>query len=209
MADSHARSPPPQPSSERGVSARALRWALGPLSLWSTLGLSCQAEPEPHERPLERASQALSSAGGRALARVGERVITERDLNRRLTRLPAVTRRSYEPPERRRELLESMIRTELLARRGEAHGLLSHPSVRVAYAQALRAATLAQQAHVQERHGVASAKLGEAKPEDKSLTPPLRLLFLAPELEALQGATPQPSAEPLHSAPPPRDEEQP
>ena len=191
------------------MSSQALRWIAGPLSLWAMIALSCQAEPQMSEPTLERVGQALSSAGGRALARVGERVITEGDLNRRLTRLPAITRRSYEPLERRRELLESMIRTELLARRGEAHGLLSHPSVRVAYAQALRAAMLAQQAHVQERHGAPSATLDREKPEVKSPVPPLRLLFLAPELEALQGATPQPSADPLHSAPPPRDEEQP
>lgn len=149
----------------------------------------------PVERPV---------SGGRTLARVGERVITEEDLNRRLARLPAIARRRYEPLERRRELLESMIRVELLARRGRAEGLMASPSVKVAYAHALSEAALAQQAHAHSRGAEGGAEdIGSAFDTAPSLAPALKLLFLAPERAALQGAL-NPSLDHL-----PLDEEQP
>ena len=59
----------------------------------------------------------------------------------------AIMRRSYEPLERRRELLETMLRFELLAQRARAEGLNEHLSVQLAYAAALSAAIQAQAKH--------------------------------------------------------------
>lgn len=66
----------------------------------------------------------------RVLARVGERTITERDLQRRIDESSPLVRARYATVERRRELLESMVRNELLLQEARRRHLDEAPEVR-------------------------------------------------------------------------------
>lgn len=63
----------------------------------------------------------------RALAKVGERVITVSDYAAVLDRMDRFERMRYQTPERRKALLEELINTELLAREAERRGLDKRP----------------------------------------------------------------------------------
>lgn len=148
-----------------------------------------------------------SLSKGQVIARIDSYPITTQDLNQRLARLPAMIRRSYEPLERRRELLEAMIRFELLARQAKAHGLAEHSSVKIAYAHAIQEAILAQQAHTRQKQNIDPQHQDPVvltKPQANTqhqFPDEIKLLFLAPELIALQGAMlpthPQPDPQPF------------
>ena len=71
------------------------------------------------------------------IARVGEVVITEDDVKRHLTNLSSITRARYQSPERRQELLSSLIRFELLSAEAQRRGHHKHPDVELTYKQAM------------------------------------------------------------------------
>jgi hypothetical protein len=93
-------------------------------------------------------------------------------------------RRSYEPLERRRELLETMLRFELLAQRARAEGLNEHLSVQLAYAAALSAAIQAQAKHEE------LTQEAESRSQQSRAAEELEVLFLAPRLREGQSASP-------------------
>ncbi len=72
------------------------------------------------------------------LAKVGDRPITLGDFAATLERMDRFDRHRYKTPERRRELLEEMITTELLAREAERRGLHKEPRTQEALRQILR-----------------------------------------------------------------------
>ena len=161
-------------------------WSLGaraPLAL-SLLASAVACEQPRRAQGRQEAPRAASQSERRVLARVGEAVITRADLERRLKRLPSITRRSYEPLERQRELLESMLRFELLAQRARAEGLSEHLSVQLAYAAALSAALQAQGEHEELTQEAAALSSQRRAAEE------LEVLFLAPELREGQSASP-------------------
>ncbi|MBM4291703.1 MAG: hypothetical protein FJ138_09865, partial [Deltaproteobacteria bacterium] len=71
------------------------------------------------------------------VARVGEVVITSAELERRLAEMAPLTRARYQSPERRRELLDSVVRFELLARRAREAGYGEDPDAQLAHKQAM------------------------------------------------------------------------
>jgi peptidyl-prolyl cis-trans isomerase C len=71
------------------------------------------------------------------VARVGEVVITEADVTRRLSDLSPISRARYQSPERRQELISSLIRFELLAAEARRRGHHKNPDVALAYKQAM------------------------------------------------------------------------
>jgi len=170
---------------------RALRaWRGWRPSARAALALSLLASAVACEQPRvaqgrqEGARSTASQSERRVLARVREAVITRADLERRLKRLPSITRRSYEPLERQRELLESMLRFELLAQRARAEGLGEHLSVQLAYAAALSEALQAQGEHEE-----LTQESGALNPQPRA-GDELEVLFLAPELREGQSASP-------------------
>jgi predicted small lipoprotein YifL len=71
------------------------------------------------------------------VALVGGRAITRADLDRQLQRLPPGLRSEYAPPERRRDLLEMLVGTELLALEAERLDLHRDPEYQQAIKQQL------------------------------------------------------------------------
>ena len=71
------------------------------------------------------------------IAQVGEVRLTEADVQRRLNDLSPITRARYQQPERRQELLSSMIRFELLAAEARRLGYHQRPEVQLTYKQAM------------------------------------------------------------------------
>ena len=78
-----------------------------------------------------------SAQGGVVLARVGERVITDTELQRRIDEMPALVRPRYQAVEQRRELLEGLVRNALLLQEAERRHLESTPVVREQLERAL------------------------------------------------------------------------
>ncbi len=79
-----------------------------------------------HDKP----SQDLGESG--ALAKVGQRAITVGDLSARLNEQPAAVASRYATPERKKELLDGLVRFEILAQEAERRGLDKDPEVRTA-----------------------------------------------------------------------------
>lgn len=63
------------------------------------------------------------------LARIGDQTITAGDFSRRLAELSPYLRNQYRSPERRRELLENMVRFEMLALEAKKRGYNRDPEV--------------------------------------------------------------------------------
>ena len=71
------------------------------------------------------------------IAQVGAVRITEATLQRHLVDLSPLTRARYQNPERRQELVDTLIRFELLATEAKRRGHTQHPDVQLAYKQAM------------------------------------------------------------------------
>lgn len=88
------------------------------------------------------------------VAQVGESTITLGDMAEYLSHKSKFDRARFAAPEARRELLEDMVRIEVLAREGMRRGLDSEPTVRTAFKKALAEALL-------EQNDVGGISLGE------------------------------------------------
>jgi peptidyl-prolyl cis-trans isomerase C len=64
-----------------------------------------------------------------ALARVDDHVITVADLERQIAKQPPFVRARYSSIERRKELLDNLVRTEVMAKEAENHGYDKDPDV--------------------------------------------------------------------------------
>lgn len=71
------------------------------------------------------------------VAQLGSIQITEADVQRHLTQLSPLSRSRYQNPERRSELLDTLIRFELLAGEARRQGHHEAPEVQLAYKQAM------------------------------------------------------------------------
>ena len=71
------------------------------------------------------------------IATVGEVKITQNDLKRHMSQLSAFSRSRYQGPERKQELIDSLIRFELLAQHALSLGYDQDPDVELTYKQAL------------------------------------------------------------------------
>lgn len=96
----------------------------------------------------------------RPLAVIGNRAITEKDLDERIQSLPAKVREMYDHPQGREELLQEMVRTEIFAREAEAQGLTKDKAIQ-AKIQDLRKTFLA--AEYTKRHILSRALVTEAE----------------------------------------------
>ncbi len=65
----------------------------------------------------------------KVVAKVGNRTISVGDVTRHINRLSPYIRRRWAAPEKRRELLEKLIRVELLSQEAERLGLVNEPEV--------------------------------------------------------------------------------
>ncbi len=74
---------------------------------------------------------------GKVVARIGDRVITLDEFERRLNQQSPFARARYNSPDRKREFLDSLVRFELLAKEAEAKGLDRDPDVLLARKQAM------------------------------------------------------------------------
>jgi peptidyl-prolyl cis-trans isomerase C len=79
------------------------------------------------------------------VAKVGDRVITAGDFADRLAEQSPYLRARYTSPERRRELLDNMVRFELLALEAERQGYFDRPEVRRAENRVLVEALLREE----------------------------------------------------------------
>src|SRR5690606_4747154 len=79
------------------------------------------------------------------VAKVGDRVITAGDFADRLAEQSPYLRARYASPERRRELLDNMVRFELLALEAERKGYFERPEVRRAENRVLVEALLREE----------------------------------------------------------------
>jgi peptidyl-prolyl cis-trans isomerase C len=75
----------------------------------------------------ERASDRSGPAPGAVVGRVGQVELREADVQRAMTRDPGATPERFQSPQARRELLEGLIRFELLAQAAERAGLTRDP----------------------------------------------------------------------------------
>ncbi len=74
-------------------------------------------------------SSAAGASDGEPLARVGDRVITTADVERRLAELSPYERARYNSEQHKRRLIDNMIRVEVLAAEARARGFDEHPEV--------------------------------------------------------------------------------
>ncbi len=74
---------------------------------------------------------------GKIVARIGDRVITLEQFERRLNQQSPFARARYNSAERKKEFLDSLVRFELLALEAEAKGLDKDPDVQLARKQAM------------------------------------------------------------------------
>ena len=117
------------------------KWLTLSLIVGWTLALSaCQApssDPSNQAPQENRSRENLYADRTPIVASVGDSVITEADISRRLEGLSPVSRARYQTPERRQELISSLIRFELLAQEARRRGHHQHPDVELAYKQAM------------------------------------------------------------------------
>ena len=98
----------------------------------AVLGLSsgCRgAQPAAEQGPSQPQVAAEAVDGGVLLARFGDRVITRRQLEQGLAGQPKALQEEYKAPAARQELLERMVRLELLADEARRRGLDRQPEV--------------------------------------------------------------------------------
>ncbi len=96
-------------------------------------GLACQETP----RLEKKQSTQRYTDDSPVIASVGAIKITQTELERRLAELSPLSRARYQNPERRQELVETLIRFELLAGEALKQGHGDHPEVKLAYKQAM------------------------------------------------------------------------
>ncbi|MCC6213727.1 MAG: peptidyl-prolyl cis-trans isomerase [Polyangiaceae bacterium] len=115
----------------------ALPVLLGAVGL--ALGPACD------EKKLDASASASASIGGlppevasKVLARVGERTITLGDYAVTLERMDQFERLRYQSPDRRKQLLQEIIRVELLAQEARRRGLDQAPETKERVRQLLR-----------------------------------------------------------------------
>lgn len=106
---------------------------------------ACLAACEDDETPKGAAPSASSAPvglspelAGKVLARVGDRTITLGDYAEALDRMDRFERLRYQTDERRKQLLDEMIRVELLAQEAERRGIDKRPEARMMVRQVLR-----------------------------------------------------------------------
>lgn len=103
--------------------------------------ISCRSDSKAPDTKAQRDAQGPAPRApketSRKIAKVGDRLITEADVLRRLNDLSPVSRARYQTPDRRQELIESMIRFTLLATEAERRGYGEDPEVRLAHEQAM------------------------------------------------------------------------
>ena len=116
-----------------------LGWGVGPLGLGSS---GCESKPTP---AASAAASASAVPGGlnpelasQVLAQVGDRTITLGDYAAVLDRMDQFERLRYQSPERRRQLLDEIIRVELLAQEARRRGLDRDPRTVERIRQVLR-----------------------------------------------------------------------
>lgn len=111
-----------------------LKWVFIVFSVFA-----CQ-DSAPSGVSADKADHSLSSKyidQSAILAHVGEIKVTQATVERRLAELSPISRAKYQSPERKRELIDSLIRFELLAGEALKRGHGEHPEVKVAYKQAM------------------------------------------------------------------------
>jgi peptidyl-prolyl cis-trans isomerase C len=133
------------PKARRMVAALAAG-AIGVI-VASSLSISCsRRQPGAGDKAADGgASFAGDPAGGQAakvLARVGSRTISVADFVATLERMDQFDRLRYQSPERRKELLQEIVDTELLAQDAREKGLDKLPETQQAIRQILRDALL-------------------------------------------------------------------
>lgn len=120
---------------------RALILAL--LSLLGCIVVACgeddPAQPDPNQTPsTETRTHGLTEAeASQVLAKIGDREITVGEFAESIASKGPFLRTRYNAPERRRELLDQMVRFELLANEADARGLDDLPDVQRARKQVL------------------------------------------------------------------------
>lgn len=121
-----------------GGGVPVVRWA----ALWGLLlagGLTAGCErPKGPSAPPGLVSSRLSEADGRQIvAKIGEREISLAEVETRINQQSPFARSRYASLARKRELLESLVRFELLVEAAKAKGYERHPDVILAHKQAL------------------------------------------------------------------------
>jgi parvulin-like peptidyl-prolyl isomerase len=119
---------------------RALILAL--LSLLGCIVVACGEDnpehPEPGTSTSETRTHGLTEAeASQVLAKIGDREITVGEFAESIASKGPFLRTRYNAPERRRELLDQMVRFELLAQEADARGLDDLPDVQRARKQVL------------------------------------------------------------------------
>ncbi|MBK8252859.1 MAG: peptidyl-prolyl cis-trans isomerase [Polyangiaceae bacterium] len=129
------------------VRKKAIKWAFVlPVIVFTLVGSGC------NEKALEQVPDAGGEAVGglsaeqasKIIAKVGDRHITLGDFARTLERMDPFDRLRYQTKERRRELLQEMIDTELLAQEAVRKGLDKRPEIDDAIRQLYRDALLSK-----------------------------------------------------------------
>lgn len=124
----------------------------GMLLLASALAFTaCDPPKKPAVAPqkgVAKQNSAKAEGGvvdGKALAKIGDRVITLEEFEKRLAQQSAFARGRYNSLQRKKEFLDSLVRFELLAMDAEKKGFGSDPEVELARKQALVKALTAKE----------------------------------------------------------------
>lgn len=104
--------------------------------IYLTFNLVCLVGCEAN-KPMEQESNTRHQDSSPIVALVGQVKITKNEVERRLSELSPLSRARYQNPERRKELIDTLIRFELLSREALKLGHGEHPEVQLAYKQAM------------------------------------------------------------------------
>lgn len=115
------------------------------LLLITALLLSACGKKEEERSEVEARHGLTAEEASTPVAKVGDRVITAGDFADRLAEQSPYLRARYASPERRRELLDNMVRFELLALEAEKQGYFERPEVRRAENRVLVEALLREE----------------------------------------------------------------
>lgn len=119
----------------------------GPARFWAlalvlALGAGCTRRESAPEKKAEEARDPVTgltaAEAAEVLARVGDRSITLGEYAASLARMDRFERLRYQSEDRQKELLEEMIKVEILAQEARKRGLGSDPEVQLRTMQALR-----------------------------------------------------------------------
>jgi len=117
-----------------------------PVVLWAFVGCDgCKgssAVPPEDAQGHQTSAQLTPELAAKVLARVGEKTITLGDFVAAMEHMDQFDRLRYQAPERRKELLEEMIRVELLAQEAERKGYDKDPVAQAEIRAVLRDAML-------------------------------------------------------------------